>query len=64
VILNVYDITGKLVSTLVDENKLPGQYTVRWDGKNLRGLSVASGIYFYKIEAGPFVSMKRMTFLK
>jgi hypothetical protein len=63
-ILNVYDITGKLVSTLVDENKLPGEYTVRWEGKNLRGLSVASGIYFYKIEAGPFVSMKRMTFLK
>jgi len=59
VTLKVYDILGRLVKTLVDENKEAGFYTVPFDGTNL-----ASGVYFYRIEAGSFVSSKKMVLLK
>lgn len=45
--LSIYDISGRLVETLVDENKSTGVYTVKWDAFN-----IVSGVYFYKICAG------------
>jgi len=57
--LKVYDLLGKEVRTLVNEIKPPGIYNVEFDGSNL-----ASGIYFYKIEAGSFIQTKRMLLLK
>lgn len=64
VTLRIFDINGKLVNTLVDENKSAGDYFIRWDGKNQYGEEVVTGIYFYRIEAGSFFSMKKMTFIK
>jgi YVTN family beta-propeller protein len=46
--LNVYDITGRLVETLVDEKQEPGIYQVQWDGR-AGILPVRSGIYFYRL---------------
>jgi len=57
--LKVYDLLGKEVLTLVNENKQPGNYSVSFDGSNF-----ASGIYFYKLEAGDFVQTRRMMLLK
>jgi uncharacterized delta-60 repeat protein len=57
--LKVYDITGKLVKVLVDEQKDAGSYEVRFDGTNL-----SSGIYFYKLETGQFTDVKRMNLVK
>jgi len=57
--LKVYDLLGKEVLTLVSENKQPGKYSVTFDGSNF-----ASGIYFYKLEAGDFVQTRRMMLLK
>lgn len=59
VYLKVYDILGKEIATLVNEEKSPGEYEVEF---NANGLS--SGIYFYKIEAGNFVNVKKMIILK
>ena len=59
VALEVYDITGRLVESLVDEHKNPGVYEVRWSGKNH-----ASGIYFYRLQAGELAATKKMTLLK
>jgi len=59
VTLKVYDVSGKEVMTLVNEQKAPGYYTVSFNGANL-----SSGIYFYSIKAGDFVSTKKMTLLK
>lgn len=47
--LRVYNITGELVSTLVDEEQSPNWYSVFWDGRNERGSNVASGVYFYRL---------------
>ena len=57
--LKVYDISGKEVTTLVNEQKAPGYYSVSFNGANL-----SSGIYFYSIKAGDFVSIKKMTLIK
>ena len=59
VIIKVYNILGKEVTTLVNEKKSAGTYEVTWDAKNL-----ASGIYFYKIQSGDFVQVKKMVLLK
>ncbi|GAB6283032.1 MAG: glycoside hydrolase family 31 protein [Ignavibacterium sp.] len=57
--LNVYDILGNEVATLVNEEKSAGTYEVEFSGKGL-----SSGIYFYKLKAGKFVSIKKMILLK
>jgi hypothetical protein len=58
VILNVYDILGRTVATLVNEKKSPGEYTVQWNAAD-----VPSGVYFYRIVAGEFVLAKKMVVL-
>jgi len=57
--LSVYDILGREVSELVNEQKTPGSYEVKFDGSNL-----ASGVYFYRFTAGDFVATKRLLLLK
>jgi hypothetical protein len=49
--LIIYDVLGRQVITLVNEQKPEGSYTVVWDGKNSSGNIVASGIYFYRFNA-------------
>jgi len=57
--LIVYDLLGREEATLVDEEKIPGYYTVLFNGQNC-----ASGNYFYKITAGNIELVKKMTLLK
>jgi len=58
--MNIYDVTGRLVRTLVNELQEPGYYRVLWDGKDNLDNAVPSGIYFYRIEAGNFTAMKKI----
>ena len=64
VTIRVYDVAGRLVRTLSNEDRSPNVYTVSWDGANDAGQSVSSGIYFYRITAGAFVQTKKMVLLK
>jgi hypothetical protein len=57
--ITVFDILGKNVATLVNEKKTPGFYKVEFNASNL-----ASGLYFYKIEAGDFTDVKKMMLVK
>ena len=59
VTLKVFDITGKEIQTLVNEQLQPGTYEVTFDGSNL-----PSGVYFYKLSAGEFVETKKLVLLK
>jgi carboxypeptidase T len=59
VTIKIYDLLGKEVTSLVNERKEPGYYEASFDGSNL-----ASGLYFYRIEAGSFVDTKKMMFIK
>lgn len=57
--LQVFDINGRLVRTLVSENKAPGRYSVIWDAQN-----VSSGIYFIRMNARDFIMVKKCVKLK
>ena len=57
--LTVRDLLGRTVATLVDEMRLAGVYTVKWDGSSL-----PSGVYFYTLKAGGYVMTKRMMLMK
>ncbi len=47
--MQLFDVTGKLVSTLVDSELNPGEYVARWDGRDRHGKDVASGVYFCRL---------------
>lgn len=64
VVLDIYNVLGQKVKTLVDDYRSQGTYRVTWDGKNDAGLPVASGVYFYLLKANNFVSTKKMVLLK
>jgi len=58
--LRVFDIRGKLVTTLIDQEQAAGPQAVRWNGTDQGGKAVASGIYFYRVTSGNYTAMKRM----
>lgn len=62
--LNIYDMSGQLVKTLVDEEQSADSYIISWDATNKAGSKVANGIYFYKLRAGNFTQTRRMVLLK
>ena len=59
VLLKVYDVLGREVATLVNETQPAGAFEATWDARN-----AASGLYFYRLEAGTFSDVKRMLLLK
>jgi hypothetical protein len=64
VILNIYDVRGSLVKTVLSEEREAGIYKEMWDGNDNRGQSVASGVYFYRLRAGDFKNTKKMVLLR
>lgn len=65
VYLAVYDIHGRLVKNLVDlKDYNSGMHTIVWDGTNNYGQRVASGTYFYRLQAGEYTESKRMLLVK
>jgi hypothetical protein len=62
--LKVYSITGELVRTLVDEVLPSGVYSVRWDGTDSRGQSVATGMYIYEFISGRVATTKKLIILR
>ncbi len=69
VIIIVYDVLGNEVTTLVNEEKDKGVYTVKFDASNMAsGISAkggyASGVYFYQLQAGNFIETKKMLLIK
>jgi hypothetical protein len=65
VALKVYDILGNEITTLVNEEKTAGTYEFEFNSVGTsRDLSLPSGIYFYRLQAGDFVETKKMLLLK
>ncbi len=62
--VTIYNIQGQVVRTLVSEDQKAGYYTIQWDGRSEAGTSVATGIYIYRINAGSFVTAKKMVMMK
>jgi hypothetical protein len=62
--IKIYDISGKLVRTVVDDYKNPGHYQIYWNGRNMLNEALSSGVYIAVLSAGPNISMKKMTMIK
>ncbi|MBN1480852.1 C10 family peptidase [candidate division KSB1 bacterium] len=64
VTLVIYDLSGHVVRTLVHGERPAGAHSLLWDGRNDAGLAASSGLYLYRIQAGEFRQVRKMTFLK
>lgn len=64
VTLRVYDLSGTLVRTLVDEFAGPGDRHVEWNGRDERGRRVSSGVYLYELQSGDQSVTRKMTLVK
>ena len=63
--LTVFNLLGQMVTTLVDETQSAGQYVVRWNGADLSGRQMPSGMYFYRLETtAGFMQTRKMLMLK
>jgi len=62
--LEIYDVAGRRVTTLVDERLSAGEHRVEWNGVGATGDRVASGVYFYKLTAGRENVSRKMVLLK
>ena len=62
--LSIYDLLGRKVKTLVNQVKPAGKHPERWDGTDVTGSKVATGVYFYRLKMGKFNESKKMVLLK
>ena len=62
--LRIYDVSGRLVTTLVEGRKEAGQHEVSWDGLNADGNEVASAVYYVRFETAGFSQVRTMTLLR
>ncbi len=60
----VFSISGQKVKTLVSDDQQSGYHSAIWDGTNSTGMSVSSGVYYYKVTAGANIVSGKMTLLK
>ncbi len=62
--ISVFDITGRLVKTLLDKTLPPGEHWTIWDGTDENGSKVSSGVYIYRMYSDNFISAKKMILAK
>ena len=62
--LKVYDLSGRLVRTLVEQAQKPGNYSVVWDGRDGAGNEVRAGVYFYQIAVQNLVKTRKMVLVR
>ena len=62
--IDIYNIAGNKIKTLVSKEHQPGRYKVQWNATNEQGAPVATGMYIYKIRASNFVSVKKLLLMK
>ena len=62
--IDIINISGQIIKTIVQSSHQPGNYEIIWDGTNRYEISVPSGIYFYKLNTAEFISVKKLVLLK
>jgi hypothetical protein len=64
VTLRIFDVNGRFVATLLDENRGAGQHVARWDGRDARGRASSSGVYFVRLDANTMTATRKIVLLK
>lgn len=62
--IEIYDILGQQVRTLIDQHQTVGYYSIRWDGTNEQGQALASGIYIVRIKSSRFIKSRKLVLVK
>lgn len=62
--IQIFDLQGRLVNTIVNRPLAPGEYTASWNGRSDSGKQVASGVYLYRMRAGDFLATRKMILLR
>jgi hypothetical protein len=62
--IRVFDMMGREIVTLVDQNMAAGTYQVTWNGRDGSGMEVSSGVYFYRLEAGAYTATEKMVLIR
>ena len=62
--LEIYNLLGQKIRTLINEQKPAGSHTVRWDGRDDSGTAVSSGVYLYTLSAGRFCGTRKMVVMR
>ena len=62
--VGVYNLKGQLVRMLIQATIKAGYQEIRWDGRDEQGKRVASGVYYYRIQAGPHDEIRKMVLIK
>ncbi len=64
VTFTIFDILGRQVVTLINQQQAPGYYSINWDAKDILGVSAPAGIYFYQLQTKEFAKTRKMVLLK
>jgi flagellar hook assembly protein FlgD len=64
VALEIFDVAGRKVRTLVDESKQPGRYSVQWRRTDDAGIRVSGGVYFARLQAGGHGFTRKLVLVK
>ena len=62
--LEIFNLLGQKVKTLVDAKQVAGEHSIQWNGKNESGNLVTSGVYLYRLKAESFVEMRKMMYIR
>jgi len=62
--LNIYNLKGQMIRTLINENMSAGEQQVNWNGIDSSNNAVGSGIYYYQLRSGKFTYTGKMVLLK
>jgi hypothetical protein len=62
--IEIYNLKGQLVKTLINDTMPQGEHRITWNGKDQRGNGVSSGIYFYKMKVGGYTGTRKMMLMK
>lgn len=62
--LKLFDITGRQIAVLVNENQKPGYYQVNWNIRNVSEKQLPNGVYFYQLTAGDWADIKKMVIVR
>lgn len=63
-IVSIYDASGRLLDTIIDENLEAGYYSLKWHGKDKKGQSMPTGVYFIQVRSGEKISNQKMVLIK
>ena len=62
--VNIFDISGKLITTLQNAYQTQGEHSISWNGTDDSANKVGGGVYFYHLQAGDFIQTRKMVLLK